>query len=66
MKGIHENFSTGYKDIKPPGLRDIIVKAVLQGLARDNEKGLWDRHMGRAEQLAKPLLKPLLVLNTLD
>lgn len=51
MKGIHENFSTGYKDIKPPGLRDIIVKAVLQGLARDNEKGLWDGHMGGLNSL---------------
>lgn len=40
MKVVQENFSPGYNGIKPSGLSDIIVRAVLQGFARDNEKGL--------------------------
>lgn len=53
---------------KPPGLNDDFARAVLPGFAGDNEEGLqsWDQHVGRAEQLASPLLKPHLALNTLD
>lgn len=39
MKGIQENFSLGCNDIKPPGLRVVMVRAALPGFARDNEKG---------------------------
>lgn len=39
MKEAHENFSPKCNDIKPPGLSDIAVGAVLQGLARESEKG---------------------------